>query len=132
MNTINNDIDVLINNCITYESHMEIALVIYTLLKDTYRYIGDNKWEYYDDNVWKIDKSNINLMNDIKSKICNIFITKSIEWINKYNIEEDSTIKYIYKCRYDTIIDIVVNLKNKKYTNIIIKECKQFFIQDKS
>uniref|UniRef100_A0A6C0J013 Uncharacterized protein n=1 Tax=viral metagenome TaxID=1070528 RepID=A0A6C0J013_9ZZZZ len=127
INNINNDIDVLINNCITYESHMEIALVIYTLLKDKYRYIGDNKWEYYNDNEWKKDKNNINLINDIKATVCNIFITKSIEWNNKYIIEEDSNIKYIYKRRYDSLIDIIVNLKNKKYINNIIKECKQFF-----
>jgi hypothetical protein len=121
------DIDSLINNCATYENHMEIALVVYTLLKDKYRYIGENKWEYNDNNVWKKDINTSNLRNDINTIVCNKFISKSIEWINKYNIETNSDIKYTYKYRYDGIIDIVVNLKNKKYATSIIKESKQYF-----
>lgn len=120
-------IDDLINNCITYEYHMEIALVIYTLLKDKFKYIGDNKWEYYDNDTWIIDKNNIKLRNNITNIVCDNFIRKSLEWLNKYNIESDATFKYIYKCRYNSIVDIIVNLKNKKYTTAIIKESKQFF-----
>lgn len=121
------DIDSLINNCATYENHMEIALVVYTLLKDKYRYIGENKWEYCDNNVWKKDINTANLRNDINTIVCNKFISKSLEWINKYNLETNSDIKYTYKYRYDGIIDIVVNLKNKKYATSIIKESKQYF-----
>lgn len=125
------DIDTLINNCITHEYHMEIALVIYTLLKDKYKYIGENKWEYYNNNIWKIDKNNNELRNDINNIVCNKFLIKSIEWFNKYNIEIDSTLKYTYKYRYDTILDIVINLKTKKYASNIIKESKQFFTLQK-
>ena len=123
------DLDILIDNCVSFQHHTEIALVIHYILKDKYRYIGNNIWEFYDHikMIWVKDKNIIKLMNDINNIVCDKFITKSLLWLNKYNNEINDEIKYTYKIRYDNTIDIIVNLKNKKYLTTIIKECKQFF-----
>jgi hypothetical protein len=123
------NIDNLIDNCVSYNNHMEIAILIHSILKNKYKYIGNNIWEYQDEVtlIWCKDKNNIKFKDSINTIVCNEFINKSLLWLDKYNNECNSEIKYIYKCRYDSIIDIIVNFKNKKYINNIINECKQYF-----
>ena len=73
-NNIQENNDKLINQyidcCIgTHGSHYDISLTIFEILKNKYRYIGSNNWEYYDNitNKWLIDDKIDRFKYDIRN-----------------------------------------------------------------
>ena len=44
------DINNYIDLCVINNSHYDISFVVYKILKDKYRYIKNNSWEYLDKN----------------------------------------------------------------------------------
>jgi len=121
--------DDIIDSCITRNTDYDIANVIHKILKDKYKYIENNTWEYFDDitNKWYIDIKNKNLKNAIKNDICKEFIQRSIYWANKTKTVNSKT-----DIMSSKLLFIGNKMKDDKYISNIIKECKQFFITDES
>lgn len=123
-NLINRYIDCCIGS---NGSHYDISLVIYEILKDKYRYLGNNIWNYKNQNEeWVIDINN-NLKNDIKSVVINYFLNRSNYWteeskISDINLSIDNQIKSIRILEYSN------KLKDEKFLKDILKEIKQFFL----
>lgn len=119
----------IIDACITSNTDYDIANVIHKILKDKYKYIENNTWEYFDDisNKWNIDIKNKNLKNAIKNDVCKEFIQRSIYWANKTKTVNSKT-----DIMSSKLLFIGNKMKDDKYISNIIKECKQFFITDES
>lgn len=120
---INNYIDCCISS---NGSHYDISLVIYNILKDEYRYIGNNIWEYKNNDNWIIDEKNIRLKYSIKSTVNNFFIERSKYWIEKTN-DNDINIEIDNKLKSLKILQFSNKLKDDKFILQIIKEVKQFY-----
>jgi hypothetical protein len=113
---MNISIDEIIDNCIINCSDYDICIVIHKLLKNNFRYVEKNKWEYLNDNnLWVCDINQLNFKNTIKTTICRKFIERAILWADNDIMSTK-------------LLSIGSKLKENKYICIIIKECKQFFI----
>ena len=120
---INNYIDCCIGS---NGSHFDISLVIYNILKDEYRYIGNNIWEYKNNDDWLIDEKNVRLKYSIKTTVNNFFIERSKYWIEKTN-DNDINIEIDNKLKSLKILQFSNKLKDDKFILQIIKEVKQFY-----
>jgi len=123
---LNNYIDCCISS---NGSHYDISLVIYEIIKNKFKYIGNNIWEYKKDDEWINDEKNINLKSEIKSNVTNYFLERSKYWINKSqdennidkNIEVDNNLKSL------KLLQVSNKLSDDKFISNIIKEIKQFY-----
>jgi hypothetical protein len=110
-------------------SHYDISLVIYEIIKNNFKYIGNNIWNYKKDGEWIIDEKNINLRQEIKTNVINHFLERSKYWINKSldennidkNIEFDNNLKSL------KLLQVSNKLTDDKFISNIIKETKQFY-----
>lgn len=118
----------LIDECTNITSDYNIALVIHHILKNKYRYIGNNKWLYLSkNNIWDNDKYNKNFKNDIENHVCNEFLNRIIV-LTSLNNELDN-IDHINdnEIKIKNLLLCSNKLKNKNYLLTIIKEAKSFF-----
>lgn len=118
----------LIDQCTNFTSDFNIALVIHFILKNNYRYIGNNKWEYLsNDKMWNHDIKNKKFKNDIEHYVCNEFLNRIIilttlnDKLNNIDEINDNDIKI------KNLLFCSNKLKNKNYLLTIIKEAKSFF-----
>lgn len=129
----NNEINKLIDNITIDISDYNIAILISSILKNKYKYIGNNKWVYYsfDENIWLNDKKNKKLIDDINFNITNLIL-------NRINYYDDLKTHYIndidkynnYEIINKKLLFIINKLNNKKYINSIIKEVRPFLNDD--
>jgi len=124
-----NIVDQYIDCCIINGSHYDISLATVEILKNKYKYTGNNIWYYLNDNQeWVLDDKQVNLKNDIKTKVCNAFIQRSLYWDNKaLEITNDINLSIDFKFRSNKLLTICSKLKDDKYILTIIKESKSFF-----
>ena len=131
---MNKTLSKLIDNCVDYNSEYNISLAIHHILKNNYRYIGYNKWEYFDNHSksWIIDINNKYLKRDIETNICNEFLNRIKYLIYKSNLEHyNNNLKNDYELKINKLLICSNKLKNKKYIIIIIKEARSLFEYDK-
>lgn len=110
-------------------SHYDISLVIYEIIKNNFKYVGNNIWEYKKDNEWIIDEKNINLKTEIKTNVINHFLERSKYWINK-SIDEnniDKNIEFDNNLKSLKLLQVSNKLNDDKFIFNIIKETKQFY-----
>lgn len=121
---INKDIDY----CIINGSDYDISIVVYRILKGKYRYLENNVWEYYNDKEgkWKFDSKNDRLKDSLKNLVCTHFTERSIFW----NTEEAKLLHKDNEMISTKLLSIASKLKEEKYICTIIKESKQFFIEN--
>jgi hypothetical protein len=128
-NTTCEDIAKYIDMCIFNSTHFDIAIVVHKYLKDNYRYVKDNTWEYLktknaEGSIWDIDINNQHLIYSIKTIVCCAFTERSLYWADIKNSDKYSDTEIISI----KLLNISSKLKDNKYISILIKECKQFFI----
>jgi len=140
MNNILTNPDLIIENsdilnknidcCIELTSDYNISLVIYTILKNNYRYIGNKKWDYYNNiqKTWIVDENSIRLKHDIKTIVCNYFLIRFNYWENLGKIHTND-IDYNNDCQFKANKLLVCSnkLKQDKFISVIIKEARSFF-----
>ena len=110
-------------------SHYDISLVIYEIIKNNFKYIGNNIWEYKKNDEWIIDEKNINLKLEIKTNVINHFLERSKYWINK-SIDEnniDKNIEFDNNLKSLKLLQVSNKLTDDKFISNIIKETKQFY-----
>jgi hypothetical protein len=116
------DINNYIDLCVINNTDYDISLVVYKILKGKYKYIKNNIWEYLDKyNKWVCDIKQNNLKYSIKTTVYTYFIKRAIERCDKTN---DGNIMS------NKLLNISLKLKEDKYISIIIKESRQFFIDE--
>lgn len=129
----NNEINKLIDNIISDISDYNIAILISAIFKNKYKYIGNNKWIYYNysEKIWQNDIKNKKLIDDINRNITNIILNRINHYNELKNIDIDDIDKYNnYDIINNKLLLIINKLQNKKYLNSIIKETKSFFNND--
>jgi hypothetical protein len=124
-----NLVDQYIDCCIINGSHYDISLATVEILKNKYKYVGNNIWLYLTDTCeWITDDKQNQLKNDIKTKVCNAFIQRSLYWNTKASEEtNDINLSIDFKFRSSKLLTICSKLKDDKYILTIIKESKSFF-----
>lgn len=129
----NNEINKLIDNIISDISDYNIAILISSVFKNKYKYIGNNKWEYYNysENIWQNDNKNKKLIYDINTNITNLILNRINDYNELKNLNINDTDKYNnYDIINNKLLLIINKLHNKKYLNSIIKEVKSFLNND--
>ena len=106
-------------------THYDASKIVYKILKNMYRYIGDNKWEFLDkqDNQWKIDTVRRKLKTDIKTVVADI-ITKRYLYLYINNINNDD---FYNKYTLNKMLSFSYKMKNDKFISVVIKEAQSFF-----
>lgn len=111
-------------------SHYDIAVTIYQILKNNYRYIGNKTWQYYNknSNTWENDDKSKNFKNDIKTIVCDHFISRSLYWAEKSK-EKDiaNNISLDHQLRSAKLLQCSYKLKDNKFILVILKEAKELF-----
>jgi hypothetical protein len=128
-----NEINKLIDNITSDISDYNIAILISAIFKNKYKYIGNNKWIYYNysEKIWQNDIKNKKLIDDINRNITNIILNRINHYNELKNIDIDDIDKYNnYDIINNKLLLIINKLQNKKYLNSIIKETKSFFNND--
>jgi len=116
------DINNCIDLCVINNTDYDISLVIYSILKGKYKYIKNNMWEYLDkNNNWVCDIKQNNLKYSIKTEVYTYFIKRAIELCDKSN---DANIMS------NKLLIISSKLKEDKYISTMIKESRQFFLDE--
>ena len=111
-------------------SHYDIALTIYQILKNDYRYIGNNIWQNFNKNtnIWENDDKNKKIKYDIKSIVCEKFISRSLYWIEKSKEKDISTnVSLDHQLRSAKLLQCSYKLKDDKFILVILKEAKELF-----
>lgn len=103
----------LLDNCIN-STHYNIALYIYEIFKDQYKY-NNKQWYLRTDEIINEGK----IKDEIKYKIVNNFGSRSIYWSSQNTF--DSQIKSV------KLLKVAEKLKDEKFLKYIIKELKQFY-----
>jgi hypothetical protein len=128
MNINNNSLNEYIDICICSNgSHYDVSKVIYELIKDKFSYCGKNIWKYNNNDKIIIDEKQINLKNELRSNVINVFILRGNYWDDKALIESNINISNDYRIKSSILLQIANKLKDSKYIIHIIKELKQFF-----
>ena len=116
------DINNCIDLCVINNTDYDISLVVFKILEGKYRYISNNAWEYLDkDNNWVSDIKQNNFKYSIKTEVYTYFIKRAIELCDKAGDTNIISGK---------LLDIASKLKEDKYISMIIKENRQFFINE--
>jgi hypothetical protein len=103
---------------------------VFEILKNKYRYIGSNNWEYYDNiaNTWLIDDKIDRFKYDIRNIVANYFVTRSIYWDEKSKENSNNiNISIDHQLRSVRLLQCSLKLKDNKYILTLIKEAKQLF-----
>lgn len=121
---LNKDIDY----CIINGSDYDISIVVYRILKGKYRYLENNVWEYHNDkeDKWMVDYKNDRLKDSFKNLVCTHFTERSIFW----NKDEAKLLHKDSEMISTKLLSIASKLKEDKYICTIIKESKQFFVDN--
>ena len=128
MNINNNSLNEYIDICICSNgSHYDVSKVIYELIKNKFSYCGKNIWKYNNNDKIIIDEKQINLKNELRSNVINVFILRGNYWDDKAMIESNINISNDYRIKSSILLQIANKLKDTKYIIHIIKELKQFF-----
>lgn len=128
---MSNLVEKYIDCCIINGSHYDVSLACVEILKNKYKYKGNNIWEYLNqNNEWCIDEKQTKLKFDIKTIVCNAFVERAIYWENMSAIDHDINLSIDAKFRSNKLLIISSKLKDDKYILTIIKESKQFFTND--
>ena len=116
------DINNCIDLCVINNTDYDISLVVFKILEGKYRYISNNAWEYLDkDNNWVSDTKQNNFKYSIKTEVYTYFIKRAIELCDKTN---DANIMS------NKLLIISSKLKEDKYISTMIKESRQFFLDE--
>lgn len=130
MNDNIEDINISIDNCNHHLTHFDIANILFKIFKNKYRYIGNKKWEYYDqtNKAWVLDNKTLKLKSDIKNVVSEYFIQRSLYWHNKSTTDVHDISQEIHaKMMSVKMINATYKLKSDPFVNVVIKESQSFF-----
>lgn len=123
------EVYVYIDRCYASATHYDIAVLLHKVFKRDFRFIGKNRWEYYDnsENLWKQDDKMLHLKNAIKTHICGLFISRYLYWFNKSLDVRNADESFHYRYISDNMLRISYNLKSITFISTVIKEARGFF-----
>jgi len=108
-------------------AHYDVAHVTYYVLKDRFRYIGDNRWEMLSPHeCWMEDVNRTEIEMAIKLDVRQLFTERALYWQDKSLIDETS--KFDCQLRCYKLLEICIKLGKDRFVKDIIKEARSFFV----
>jgi hypothetical protein len=110
-----------IDQCSSYTTPYDIAIIVHKLYKGRFRYKGQFVWEYYDqvDHIWKRDQKSKMLHNEIKSYVSDLFVQRYMYWTDRNEACEHINQK--------ALLNMGHKLKTNNFISLVIKEARSFF-----
>ena len=117
--------------------HADVANVIFHYFKDRFvcANIKDNLWYYFNEDIggrWEITEQGHRLRSRLSNEIVDLYAF----YLNKYQEkarleEEESEFRQIYDTRVANCGKVIVKLKDSSYKDKIMKECREYFYDNK-
>ncbi len=122
-------IDRLVDKCTFNVTPFDVSVILYEIHKGSYRYIGNNAWEYLDtaDGLWKKDIKKQKLKNSIKTDLTECFFRRYMYWYDKSSTVTDINEDIHYKFMAGKILHVNYQLKTNNFIYYVIKEAKSLF-----
>lgn len=110
----------------------DVAKVIYPLVKDKYRYIGNSVWQYklIENNhkeVWKKDPKADYLWKDIMVLSNHLFTKRAIDWETKNNDLKQKYLDYIHAMDNKNAALIQLEMNDNSNRSFILLKISQRF-----
>lgn len=120
-------VDICLN---TKGAASDVATVGHRILKNRYRYIGDNTWEYIDaDGAWTVDNNRSRIEMAVKVDVCQAFMERALFWQDESlgtNIPE----RIDCQLRSQRLLQICLKLGKDKFVRDVIKELRAFLTHE--
>ena len=117
--------------------HADVANVIFHYFKDRFvcANIKENLWYYFNEYIggrWEITEQGHRLRSRLSNEIVDLYAF----YLNKYQEkarleEEESEFRQIYDTRVANCGKVIVKLKDSSYKDKIMKECREYFYDNK-
>ena len=117
--------------------HSDVANVIYHYFKDCFvcANIRENVWYYFNEYIggrWEMTEQGHKLRSRLSNEIVNVYLYYQTKYQHLASQEEeDSEFKNIYNNRVANCSKVIIKLKDSGYKDKIMKECKEYFYDNK-
>jgi hypothetical protein len=123
------ELNQLIDFCLGSKgSPFDVAQVAHRVLKDRFRYKGEQVWEYWD-TEWKVDENRHALDMAIKVDVCQVFMGRAMYWQEQSMCENIST-RIDCQLRSHKLLELCLKLGKDRFVKDVIKEARSFFSVD--
>lgn len=126
------NVDTLIDFCLGSKgAPFDIAKIVDVLLKNKHRYVGDNNWEYLDNNTntWKQDTDRNVIYSAIRNIVYQAFMDRSVYWQN-CAYTNDISLKIDCQLKCQKLLEICLKLKRDRFIKDVVKEARAFLSVD--
>ena len=117
--------------------HADVANVIFHYFKDRFvcANIKDNLWYYFNEDIggrWEITEQGHRLRSRLSNEIVDLYAFYLTRYQEKARLEEEeSEWRSFYDTRVANCGKVIVKLKDSGYKDKIMKECKEYFYDNK-
>jgi P4 family phage/plasmid primase-like protien len=117
--------------------HADVANVIFHYFKDRFvcSNIRDNMWYYFNEFIggrWELTDQGHRLRSRLSNEIVDLYMFYLTRYQEKARLEEEeSEFRQIYDNRVANCGKVIVKLKDSGYKDKIMKECKEYFYDNK-
>lgn len=121
-------VDICLN---TKGAASDVATVGYRILKDKYRYIGDNTWEYLDTDgtSWILDNNRSRIEMAVKVDVCQTFMERALFWQDE-SLNTNIPERIDCQIRSQRLLQICLKLGKDKFVRDVVKELRAFLTHD--
>lgn len=122
---------VLLDKCANEQAHYDVAKVVHALLKDEYRFTGNDLWYKFDKRKhrWVRTREGLQLQLALSTRVCAEFMKRGTYHTNLANQLEDDA-KEMAQKRSQQLNNIAIQLKKNCYKRSIMAETKALFADD--
>lgn len=122
-------VDICIN---TKGAVSDVAMVGAKLLRDKFRYAGDNTWEYKSDDgqTWILDDNREKVEMAIKVDVCQVFMERALFWQDRSIGDTEISEKVDCQLRSQFILQICLKFRKDKFVRDVLKELRAFLVVD--
>ena len=117
--------------------HADVANVIFHYFKDRFvcANIKENIWYYFNEHIggrWELTEQGHRLRSRLSNEIVDLYAFYLTRYQEKARLEEEeSEFRQIYDTRVANCGKVIVKLKDSGYKDKIMKECKEYFYDNK-
>ena len=117
--------------------HADVANVIFHYFKDSFvcANMKDNLWYYFHEYIggkWEATEMGHKLRSKLSNEIVDLYPFYLTKYQEKARLEEEeSELRQIYDNRVTNCSKVIVKLKDSSYKDKIMKECREYFYDNK-
>lgn len=117
--------------CASRGAHYDVALVAAIVLAGRFRYVGDQRWEWWDDTVrmWRPDDQRNRLEQTIRMELCQCFVERALFW-NERSMTIDVAHRVEHQLRSQLLLWICLRIPKESYLPRMIKELRALLLYE--